>query len=128
MSIKYLSDYANAGISKALDQYGAFFAFSSDQFNAQKKPNTIYASLPGGMVCPADNVSALMSGLDANYHAAIKQDIEENGLTAIVLRELNNYECFYTGDIEDAVDALADYPVDYNMILATYRATAASYV
>lgn len=40
---------------------------------------------------------------------AIELDIAENGKEAIILRELNNYYCFYSSTIEDAVMEVKPY-------------------
>jgi hypothetical protein len=108
--MKYLSDYTKDGIASALKFYGAFFAFSQDQFNAQKDPALTYTNGPHGLIVPKDNLDALMADLDRVSTTAIAQDITENGLHNIILRELNNYECFYTGDYEDALPSLLMYP------------------
>jgi len=119
--MKYLSDYINDGQQKAIDRAGAFFCFSTAQFNQQKVDGVQYVSLFGGMVCPKEKAGELVRELDRVYHAGVKQDIAENGIDAIIKRELLNHECYYTGDIEDAVEKLKDYGVGYDEILAVYR-------
>ena len=58
--------------------------------------------------------SLIKNGIDA--------DIKENGLRAIIRRELFNYECFLTCDISDCADALADYPgITRARVLEVYR-------
>ena len=47
--------------------------------------------------------------------------IAENGLVAIIKRELSNYECYYTGEIEDAVDTLEDYGITYEQVLKVFK-------
>ena len=94
----------------ALDKAGAFFALSTKQFEKQKKPNTTYVNGHAGMICPKDTLTTLLKELDEIYKSSIAQDLAENGAQAIIIRELNNHEAYYTGDIESTVEALSDYP------------------
>jgi len=61
-----------------------------------------------------------MIDMDENHTKGIEQDIKENGIDKIIVRELYNYECFYTGEIEDAVDALEAYKIDIEIIRKAY--------
>ena len=119
--MKYLSEYMEARQTVALDKAGAFFAFSKKQFEEKKVEGVKYVNLNMGMICPKDNAVTLLKELDTIYRESIVQDIEENGLNAIIRRELNNHEAYYTGDIESTVDALSDYPVNQDDILAVFR-------
>lgn len=109
--MKYLQDYINEGQTKAINKAGAFFAFSKQQFDEQKKDGVQYVSTNMGMLCPKDTIDTLLVELDDVYNQGIKDDIADNGLEAIIKRELNNHEAYYTGDIHSTADALADYPV-----------------
>jgi len=62
------------------------------------------------MICPSDNIDALVTGLDNISTDGIKADIAANGIKAIIHRELANYEAQIVMDISDTVDALAEYP------------------
>ena len=108
--MKYLKDYMSARQTVALNKAGAFFAFSTTQFEDQKKPNITYVNGPAGMICPKDTLTTLLRELDEIYTSSIAQDLAENGANAIIIRELNNHEAYYTGDIESTVEALSDYP------------------
>jgi len=109
--MKYLQDYMSERQTALFEKTGAIFAFSQHQFDEQKKEGVVYVNCGMGMLCPKENADELFKGLDEIYTSSIKQDIEENGLTAIVVRELNNHEAYYTRDIDSTCDALADYPV-----------------
>lgn len=109
--MKYLQDYMNERQTKAIDKAGAFFAFSTAQFNEQKKEGVKYVNLNMGMICPKENAESLLEELNTIYTESIEQDIKENGLNAIIRRELNNHEAYYTRDLESTAQALADYPV-----------------
>lgn len=107
--MKYLSHYKEEAQTDLLNQTGAFFAFSQEQFDEQKVAGTKYVALSFGLIAPKDKVDELLDGLKKIHDQAIQQDIRENGKEAIIKRELNNYECYYTFDLTDAINALKDY-------------------
>ena len=109
--MKYLSDYLNDKQSAIFNQYGAFFAFSQKQLDEKKKPGIKYASLGNGLIAPYYEADNLYHALGRCHKAAIAQDIAENGINAIIQRELGNYECQISMDISDAVDALQSYGI-----------------
>lgn len=119
--MKYLSDYTQEHLTKAFEKHGAFFAFSKSQFDENKVEGVRYVSDGTGMIIPKENYKALSEEIDEIHKNGIKQDIEENGIVAIIKRELANYECDYTGEIEDAVDALADYGITYEQVLNVFK-------
>lgn len=107
--------------TELFNKNGAFFAFGTDQFNEQKKEGIKYVSMGAGLICPKDNVKELSEGLNTTYQAAVKKDIETNGKDKIIRRELYNFECFYKGDPNDAIDALKDYNFTDEEIWAAYK-------
>lgn len=112
--------------TKAFEKYQAFFAFSQKQLTEGKKENNIkegtkLVNLGAGMICPKNTSNALVEELETIYKDCIQEDIKENGLNAIIRRELNNYECYYTGDTENAEDALKDYPVSIEDIVKVFK-------
>lgn len=107
--MKYLNDYTDTGISAALDKAGAFFAFGQKQFDEAKKEGATYVNMGGGLLYPKENAKTLRKEMEENFQNAIAQDLAENGKEGIIKRELYNHECFYTGDIEDAVAYVAAY-------------------
>jgi len=88
-----------------------FFAFSNDQFEKNKTPKNEgekYVSIGHGGYMPQSKVQNLISGqkeIEKWYKIELKKTKSNE---ADILNELNNYECFYTGDIDDAVSALSD--------------------
>lgn len=119
--MKYLSDYTSNPQTEAFKKHGAFFAFSGSQFNENKIEGVKYADCGHGLICPKDNADALIKELDEINKNGIKQDIEENGIEKIIKRELGNYECYYTGEIDDAVEALEDYGITREQILTVFK-------
>lgn len=120
--MKYLSDYANEKVNKVLDEYGAFFAFSNDQFDEKADPDVVYVRIgSSGLIGPKDRASEVVEKLDEAYAAAREEDLAENGVDGVVLRELNNHECFYTGDPEPAVDACTPYGISKETVIARFH-------
>lgn len=118
--MKYLSDYTQDPQTEAFERLGAFFAFSQEQLEEKRKPNVIYCALGAGLICPKENAQALLDELEAINKRGIEQDIAENGVEAIIRRELNNHECFYTGDVSDCVDALESYGIGREQIVKQF--------
>lgn len=119
--MKYLSHYIQDKQTQAFNEAGAFFAFSNQQFDDEKKEGVKYASLGMGLICPTDNVKQLMIRLDSIAQEGIAEDIKENGKKAIIRRELFNHECFYTNDICDCVEKLEGYGITYDEIYEVFN-------
>jgi len=108
--MKYLQDYMNEKQTKLFEETGTFFAFGNKQYKERAKKGIKYVNMGNGMITEKPNVEKLINGLHEIYQDAIQEDIKENGKDAIILRELENHECFYTGNIDDALHKLEDYP------------------
>ena len=93
----------------------------NSQFEEKRVDGITYTQNSSGMIAPKENFKTLVQEIDKIYEDGIKQDIEENGIESIIKRELSNYECNYTGEIEDAVDALEDYGITYDDVMAVYK-------
>ena len=119
--MKTLSNYTEQAISEALSKHGAFFAFSQSQFEEQAVPGLRYCSLGSELICPEKNALLLSSDLEKAHHRGISLDIAENGVSAIILRELLNHEAFYTGDISDTVDALQSYEFSRQQVIEVFK-------
>ena len=118
--MEYLSYYTKKGFDKLYDETGAFFAFSTEQFNQAKEDGITYVNCGSGLLVPKGKVKEFFERFDKITKEAIQKDIEENGKENIILRELNNYECFYAHDIEPAIIALRDYKFAEDEILKIY--------
>ena len=119
--MKYLSDYINDKQAAAFDELGAFFAFSDQQFNEAKKEGVEYCSMGAGLICPVGNSKQLFNRLNEICKEGIAQDIADNGIKAIIRRELFNHECFYTEEIDACVEALDGYNVSYDDIYQEFN-------
>lgn len=121
----YLSEIIGDKQSACFRKHGAFFAFGDKQFEEQKDPNIPldqYCNTIGGLVCPKENAEQMLKELQEITTAGIKEDIEMHGINGVIVRELNNHEAYYTGNIESTVDALAGYPeIDAELIANVFR-------
>ena len=119
--MKYLSDYMNDSQTELFKKTGSFFAFSGKQLEEQRKEGVIYVNLGGGMICPKNTVDELIDGLKCIHDKAIEDDINDNGVDAIITRELNNHECFYTGDYEPVLEVLDPYGISEQQIIEVFN-------
>ena len=118
--MKYLNDYMNNKQTEAFTKYGAFFAFSDKQFDEKKIEGVKYASMGAGMIAPNENTKQLSKALKDIYDDAIQQDITENGVKAIIHRELGNHECQITMDYDDVIDKLKPYRITKEQIASEW--------
>jgi hypothetical protein len=118
--MKYLNDYTEEAISNLLNENGAFFAFSDKQFEEQKKEGIKYVSMFAGLLCPKPNAEKVEKGLLNITKQGIALDIAENGKEAIIARELNNHEAYYTGDIDSTIQCLSGYDFTEDEIKTVY--------
>ena len=120
--MKYLSDYTNVKQTKLWNDNGAFFAFGEKQLDKQTQEGVSYVSLGMGLIAPKENASKILKGLESIIAEGIKQDISDNGIKAIIHRELANYEAQITNDISTTVEALEDYGITRAQVSAEYPA------
>lgn len=118
--MKTLSNYTEEAQTALLNELGAFFAFSKQQYNEQAKDGIEYVSMGAGLIAPKDNAQKLFDGLEKIHTAGIAADIAENGIEAIIKRELYNHEAFYTNRLSDTVDALEGYNVTREQVAKVY--------
>jgi hypothetical protein len=123
--MKYLQDYLSVPQSAAFKKYGAFFAFSGKQFTEAKVEGVEYNNMGAGLICPKVNCEILSTELDTIWDSAIKQDVAEHGISAIIRRELYNHEAFYTYSIESTMDALEPYRVKHSQVWAVFNEVVA---
>lgn len=118
---KTIKEYTDEKLTELFNNTGSFFAFSTEQFNEQKKEGIKYISCGAGLICPKDNIEEFKTRYKKLNKDAIKQDLIDNGKENIIIRELYNYECFYIGEISDAVKALKKYGIKENEIQEVYN-------
>ncbi len=109
----------------AMEEAGLFWAFSREQFEENKTPkrhDEKYISIGSGGYMPRsswDKFKADTEAIDAWKKEATKRLAPEQR-EAEILGELNNYEAFYTGEIEDAFEALKDW-YTYEEVMAVFK-------
>ena len=96
---------------KILDDNGAFFAFSKDQFNTCSTQSLIYKSLGGGLYCPANNIDNLSTQLKDSHTFKINWELSNNTLKTIIWDQLANHEAQLSGDYSEAWEALKPYGI-----------------
>jgi len=106
--------------TEAFNNHGAFFAFSNKQYDEKAVKGVTYASLGAGLIAPKDKAKQLIADLDSISHAAMQEDLSDNGIKAIIHRELANHECQITMDYEDVVSKLAPYSISREIIAAEW--------
>jgi hypothetical protein len=105
-----------------LEQCGVFWAFSKEQFLKNKTPlkeGEKYASIGAGGFMPKSNFDKFIDGtksIEKWCKVAVKD------CTDAILYELNNYECFYTGDITDAMPRLKELGYTLAEVKKVYKA------
>lgn len=115
--MKYLSEYIEEEQSKAFKDHYAFFAFSQSQLTErQLLCIKQYVSIGAGLIAPKCMALPLINKLAEITAKGIQQDISDNGIVAIVRRELDNHEYSYTMDTTDTIEALSEYPVTAEQI------------
>lgn len=108
--------------TKILIANGAFFAFSSAQWEQANDKASKYKSLGGGMYCPENNVCELTKQLAENLVKKISWELENNTLKDIIWYELANHEAQITGDLMDTIEALTPYKISLENIKHEYKA------
>ena len=119
--MKYLSHYIEKPQTELFDRLGVFFAFSNKQFDEKAVQDVEYVSMGMGMICPKENAQSVHDGLEEIQKAGIAQDIKENGIEAIIERELANHECYYTGNPEDCIENLKQYGITAEQVMQVFR-------
>ncbi|NLV87697.1 MAG: hypothetical protein GX025_10865 [Clostridiales bacterium] len=118
---KYIQDKQ----SELFRKMGAIWAFSKEQFEEQKQEGVEYNQIRwlGGLIVPKQHVKDLLKEL-AEIHAEGKRLNKTNYTKEeLIEAELINYEAYYTGDIEETVEALEFYGYTYEEVLKVFNAT-----
>lgn len=123
--MKYLSEIMEEKQTELFNKYQVFFAFSDEQFKEglnkyNLTKNDKITDCMYGMYCPSKHAKDFMNEHYEHYKNSIKEDMKQ-GKKRVILRELCNYESFYTGCIEDCSNALKDYPITADEIIKVFR-------
>lgn len=120
MTYKQLKAEIQTRYSELFHECGVFWAFSIEQFKRQAPKGVKLVSIGMGGYLPKDNYQRLTDGLKAitNYEKGMRKQIKAEDA---ILYELRNYECFYTGEIDEAVEALANLGYTYEQVREVYK-------
>lgn len=119
--MKNLTDYITDKQTLLFEETNTIFAFSMEQFNEQKIKGITYVSCGAGMFCNKEKYTQLSEGLTKITKQGIEQDIKENGIDAIIERELDNHEAGYTWDITQTFEALVSYNVTREQVQKVFK-------
>lgn len=128
--MKYLEDYTVEAKAELFEHLGVFFGFSNKQVEEGlakiKKQGVLIEgekvlSLGNGIFVPKKNKDQFLKEIEDIQKKGIAADIAENGIPAIIKRELGNHEAQITGDIQSTFDALDGYEITVEQVKAAYR-------
>lgn len=120
MTYKELRDDVQERYNTLFKQCGVFWAFSTEQFKEQAPRGVKLVSIGMGGYMPKSEYDKLIAGLAdlKKYERSMKKQIKA---ADAILYDLRNYECFYTGDIDDAVEALSTLGYTYDQVKEVYQ-------
>lgn len=111
MTIQQIKAQEQEKTDQLLRDCSVFFAFSDEQFQKNKTPlqeGEKYVSIGAGGYLPKSKVEQLQKGFK-DIAQWKKDQLKENKLRKQhIAYELANHEAFYTGEIEDTLDALGE--------------------
>ena len=128
--MKYLQDYKEQETTALFERLGVFFAFGNKQIEEGlakiKKQGVLIegekvSSLGNGIFVPKKNKGQFLKDMEAIHKTGIASDIAENGIPAIIKRELGNHEAQITGDIQRTFESLDGYEITLEQVEAAYR-------
>ena len=112
MNLIDLKKAKDEAISKAIKDHKVFFAFSNEQFeksNTELQPTEKYVRLQDDGFIPELQFNSFIKEM-VKVQDDFKKAVEENNLKEKhIIYELQNYECFYTMDPTEAINALSDF-------------------
>jgi hypothetical protein len=98
-------------VGEVIKKHGAFFCFSTEQFNEQCAEGVKYVALDGGLCVPVKVQDELVADIGKAAVQAALDDKQTSTNKEIIWRELANHEAQYSGCIDSTVDALQGYEI-----------------
>jgi len=109
---KYRQEYEKE-YNKELKKTGIFWAFDNKQFEENKThkdaPDNEYLFIKSGGYIHKSNKFKLDYFLNVTLPKLKREYISKIKMEDLIAYELENHECYYTGNIRDAVEAVYDY-------------------
>lgn len=97
--------------NELFEKLGVFWAFSKEQFEKNKTPlkdGEKYIDIGAGGFMPRGNYDALIAGLKEIKNEFKEAMKDQDARIKHIRYQLNNHEAYYTGSIEDTLDALGE--------------------
>lgn len=126
MSYEQIKIEAGNKSTKLFDKYHAFFAFNESQLQEAMikhniKDKSELVSMQAGLIAPRVNAKLINDGLVKIHNEQVKAIREQVEHRKVILYELNNYECFYQGDIEDAMPTLSSLGFTREQVVQVFK-------
>jgi len=113
--VKYaeLKKLSSEKLTESYNKCKVFWAFSNEQFDENLKKEGIdknerITSIGMGGYLPSKNVKKYIKLME-EHSDWFKTEIKKVNKEEVILYELRNFECYYTGDITDALQVLESY-------------------
>lgn len=120
-----MSQFIQDKQTELFNRLGVFFAFSDKQFKEQAKDGVEYCTVLGAGDCvPKQHAKEFAEQLELIHKEGREKELAEKGLDQIIEDELANYECWYTGYIDDAMPSLEAYGATREQVLTVFRTAA----
>lgn len=104
--------------NEELNKTGIFWAFSNKQFEENKThkdvPDSEYLSVGFGGYIHKSNIDKLNYFFEVVEPKLKKEFVNNIDINDLIRYELDNHECYYTGDYYCVVPIIADYLENYN--------------
>ncbi len=121
--MNYTRKLEQAKYDKLMEDCQVFWAFGEDQFKEGKKKINLkkgekLTSIGSGGFMPNKHYKQFVEGMKAidKWAKTSKKDDK-----AVILYELNNHECFYTGDWYNAMPRLKDLGYTEKQVKTVFR-------
>lgn len=107
-------------LTQLIDEVGAFFAFGENQLQLAlikhnyKKEELVNVGM--GLIMPKVNVKTYIEK-SKELQKWFNNEIKKLDKNQIIRYELNNYECYYSGEIDEAMPILSEYGFTSEQVL-----------
>ena len=115
---------SSAKMNKILDDLKVFWAFGNSQFEEglkqidEKKENMTSIGM-GGFI-PKKNLKEYIKQM-TDYQTWYVKEVKKLDANQVIRYELNNYECYYSGDITDAFKVLEEFGFTKEDVLKVFH-------
>jgi hypothetical protein len=118
-----LSTIVQDRLTKLFEKHQLFFAFDQKTFKEKRIPDVEYVNILSGGLLPKANALPFRNDYKALIESGIKEHLALVPKRKLIQDALSNHECYYTGEIDDAIKALADYGITDEEIREVYSST-----